>query len=279
MSQKCLVLGVKFRKSLQVSTLFYSLSCTFTRQQLCRYRCYVSMVELNQMGRMHQIGIGGKRVEKRKFMGCRVWEVPRLHFWICSRMNMGCNVALNLASLEQNVVTSRIFVTSCRTFWSCLSWHVSQFFPPLSVSSSLLLPDYHPFTPVLVFVLDATSVASTKSIKARKTCIVFNICQFIIFLVVLVVFINLSQEGHHLDVQDLIRSSPASILDSWFLLDGDWSEFLEQGPICVNTFKFQTTKLCRSMCICHKVIHDLEVTASSFPAGNMIFQCQELYRC
>ena len=43
--------------------------------------------------------------------------------------------------------------------------------------------------------------------------------------------VNLSQEGHHLDVQDLICSSPASILDSWFLLDGDWSEFLEQGPI------------------------------------------------
>ena len=51
------------------------------------------------------------------------------------------------------------------------------------------------------------------------------------FWVVLVVLINLSQEGHHLDVQDLIRSSPASILDYWFLLDGDWSEFLEQGPI------------------------------------------------
>lgn len=121
-------------------------------------------------------------------------------------------------------------------------------------------------TPVLVFVLDATSVASTKSIKARKKCIVFNICQFIIFLVVLVVLINLSQEGHHLDVQDLIPSSPVSILDSWFLLDGDWSDFLEQGPICVNTFKFQTTKpiseVYRSMCICHTVIHDLEVTAS-----------------
>lgn len=57
-----------------------------------------------------------------------------------------CDVALNLASLERNVVTSRIFVTSCRTPWSCLPWHVSQFFPPLSVSSSLLLPDYHPYT-------------------------------------------------------------------------------------------------------------------------------------
>ena len=111
-------------------------------------------------------------------------------------------------------------------------------------------------TPVLVFVPDATSVASTKSIKARKRCIVFHIYLTTYhFLVVLVVFINLSQEGHHLDVQDLIRSSPASILDSWFLLDGDWSEFLEQGPIHVNTFKFQTTKpiseVCRSMCICH----------------------------
>lgn len=69
-------------------------------------------------------------------------------------------------------------------------------------------------TPVLVFVLDATSVASTQSIKARKRCIVLISDNLIYrFLVVLVVLIYLSQEGHHLDVQDLIPSSPASILD------------------------------------------------------------------
>ena len=100
-----------FEKAYKWAPFFYSLSCTFTRQQLCRYRCYVSMVELNQMGRMHQIGIGGKRVEKRKFMGCRVWG----KFQGCiSQFAQGwtCDVALNLASLEQNVVTSRIVVTS-----------------------------------------------------------------------------------------------------------------------------------------------------------------------
>ncbi len=63
-----------FRRRSQVSTLFCSLSCKFTGQQLCRYLCHVSMVGVQpNLGRMHQIGIGGKRVEKQKFMGCRVW--------------------------------------------------------------------------------------------------------------------------------------------------------------------------------------------------------------
>ena len=93
-----------FEKLTSEHPFSYSLSCTFTRQQLRRYRCYVSMVELNQMGRMHQIWIRGKRVEKRKFMGCRVWRkfqgYPRLHFWICSRMNMRCSVEFGKSRTE-----------------------------------------------------------------------------------------------------------------------------------------------------------------------------------
>ena len=66
------------------------LSCKFTGQQLCRYLCYVSMVELNQ------IWVGCTKLESEE-KGLRSWDAgfggsSKVAFLICPRMNMRCSV-------------------------------------------------------------------------------------------------------------------------------------------------------------------------------------------
>ena len=133
-------------------------------------------------------------------------------------------------------------------------------------------------TPVLVFVQDATSVASTKEHQSPKKMHCFSyISDNLSIFGGFGSFRQFESGGSSFGCSGFVSFFTSFhfrflIFTGWWLVWLPWTRPDMRKHVQVPNH----AEVCRSMCICHTVIHDLEVTASSFPAGNMIFQCQKL---
>ena len=149
--------------------------------------------------------------------------VPRWYFLVCPRMHIRCsNVALNLASLDQNVVRIlwQVVGGPDRAFLDML---VNFLFPPISI---FILCRYRPVPLHLCCFLRQMPPVQLPpmSIEPPKKNALFSsiIYQLIMFWKFLIVLVNLSQEGHRLKMFRMwfvLRKLPFWI---WPMIFGWW---------------------------------------------------------